>query len=84
MNRDFTRPGWGVVDADSIAALATLLTPLGAMGGAIFFFLTRRIHKLEKENARLVGYVLTTCVERTEGLEKLADLIVTSRSEEGR
>lgn len=52
------------------------------MGAAIFLLLTRRISKLEKENARLVGYVLTTCVERSEGMEALADLIVTSRTKE--
>ncbi len=52
------------------------------MGGAVFWLLTKRIKRLEKENGELMGYVLTTCVERSDEMEKLADIIVSSRSKE--
>ncbi len=70
------------MDTSVIAAFTALLTPLGAMAGAVFWLLTRRIGRLEKENGRLMGYVLTTCVERSDEMEKLADIIVSSRTKE--
>ncbi len=70
------------MDTSVIAAFTALLTPLGAMAGAVFWLLTRRIGRLEKENASLMGYVLTTCVERSDEMEKLADIIVSSRTKE--
>ncbi len=70
------------MDTSVIAAFTALLTPLGAMAGAVFWLLTKRIKRLEKENGELMGYVLTTCVERSDEMEKLADIIVTSRSKE--
>ncbi len=65
-----------MIDPTVVGAFVTLLTPLAAMAGAVFLLLTRRIKKLEKVEARLIGYVLTTCADKAEGMEKLADIIV--------
>ncbi|MDP9479817.1 MAG: hypothetical protein M3R38_29850 [Actinomycetota bacterium] len=65
-----------MLDPTVVGAFVTLLTPLAAMAGAVFLLLTRRIRKLEQSEARLIGYVLTTCVDKAEGMEKLADIIV--------
>ena len=54
------------------------MTPLTGMGVAIFTIMNRRVKKLEKQNANLVGYVLTTCTEKSEGMEQLADIISKS------
>lgn len=71
------------MDASALTALGVLLTPLAGMATAIFLLLTRRIKKLENENANLVGYVLTTCADKAEGMEQLAEIIVRTRGKEG-
>lgn len=71
------------MDVDALAAVGLLLTPLGGMAAAIFLLLTRRIKKLENENANLVSYVLTTCVDRSEDMAKLAGIIVATRTKGG-
>lgn len=68
------------MDFDVIGAFATLLTPLGAMAGAIFVLGRRRIQNLEKQNANLLKYVLTTCANRADKLEDLADIIVKNNA----
>ncbi len=65
-----------MIDPTVVGAFVTLLTPLAGMAGAVYVLLTRRIRKLEKAEARLIGYVLTTCADKAEGMEKLADIIL--------
>lgn len=67
------------MDTATITAFVTLLTPLAALAGVIFTMMRSRTSKLENENAELVGFVLTTCADRSEGLEKLANIIVAGR-----
>lgn len=70
------------MDTAVISAFVTLLTPLGAMAAAIFVLLNRRIKKSESARAELMAYVLTKCVDRSEDMAALADLIVRSGKED--
>lgn len=69
------------MDASVITAFATLLTPLGAMAAAVFVLLTRRIRKLERENKQVTAWAIVNCSEKAEGLEKLAEIIVSGSKE---
>lgn len=46
------------------------------MAGAVFILLTRRIKRLEDENKDLLGFAMTACAEKADGMEKLAAIIV--------
>lgn len=67
-----------LIDPGTVSAFATLLTPLTGMAIAVFTLMARRNKKLEAQRDNLVRYVLTTCTEKSEGMEKLAALISES------
>lgn len=66
---------------EAVGALGVLLTPLGAMAGAVFWLLTRRIRKLERDYSQVTAWAIVNCGDKAEGLEKLAEIIVSGSKE---
>lgn len=71
------------MDAATASIIATFLTPLTAIVTAVIVFLIRRMNKQERHIARLTRHLLTTCSDKAESVEQLADLIVQNASEDG-
>lgn len=73
--------GVRTIDASVLGAVGLLLTPLSAMAGAVFVLLTRRIKTLERDYKEITAWAIVNCGEKAEGLEKLADIIVSGAKE---